>query len=329
MLKRFKALEPFDASGALHGVLVAALLAANACSAQQPVAGPTVKRDICATAINDPAQTIDDATRERFTKEFNDEVARGGGALLDVFDRPPKALYSVPPRYPAWARRCEVQSRVIVELVIGPEGEVVRTRVLGNPPRVLADAAVLAVRQWRFQPQTLGGEPTSARFLQPFNFLLTPASEEDGSRAVIGHRDLSAGDEKKSLQLSYAIAQLESDLGPGVRVVNMQTMELPLVDYARSVQSRMDSIEAEEGTPLVNQNLRVALTVNADGSVADVRAWGAANEASQQRAEQAARRAAALGPLPRTPGGEIKKIVFVLPFAFEADRGMQMPSKSP
>lgn len=329
MLKKFKALEPFDVSGTLRGALVAALLAASACFAQQPVANSTVKRDICATAISDPTLTIDEATRLRFTKEFNDEIAHGGGALLDVFDRPPKALYSVPPRYPAWARRCDVQSRVIVELVIGPEGRVVRTRVLGNPPRVLADAAVLAVRQWRFQPQTLGGEPVSARFLQPFNFLLTPASEEGGSRAVFGRRDLSPAEEKMSLQLGYETAQLESDLGPGVRIVNMQTMELPLVEYARSVQSRMDSIEAEEGTPLVNQNLRVALTVNPDGSVADARALGSANEASRQRAEQAARRAAALGPLPRTPGGEIKKILFVLPFSFEADRAMQMPLKSP
>ncbi|PIF73238.1 TonB family protein [Variovorax sp. 54] len=319
---------------ALLGAMIAALLPFAGFTApqsnQQPAAGLPPKPDICAVAIHDPAHMIDEGTRQRFTQDFNDGVARNeGGLLRDVFDQPPMALSTVPPRYPAWARRCGVEGRVIIDLVIGLEGEVALTQVLGNPPRVLADAAVLAVRQWRFQPQTLDGQPVRARFRQPVNFLLTPSTtdpEASRPQAVIGRKNVSPEDARKSLQLSYASARLESQLGAGVRVVDMQTLEWPLLDYVRAVQSRMDAIEVEEGAPLVNRNLRVALTVNGDGSIANALVLGSANEAAQQRAEQAARRAATLGPLPRVPGSEIKQIVFVLPFETGFDRFPQTPS---
>jgi protein TonB len=51
-----------------------------------------------------------------------------------------------------------VQGVVILEAVIGEDGTVQNVRVLRSKP-LLDDAAVEAVRQWRFTPTLLNGQP--------------------------------------------------------------------------------------------------------------------------------------------------------------------------
>jgi periplasmic protein TonB len=72
--------------------------------------------------------------------------------------RAPQKIRDAAPRYPAIAQAAGVQGRVILEAVISEEGAVRDVRVLRSEP-LLDDAAVEAVRQWRFTPTLLNGQP--------------------------------------------------------------------------------------------------------------------------------------------------------------------------
>jgi len=79
-------------------------------------------------------------------------VRIGGGI------RPPQKIQHVAPEYPAIARSARVAGIVILEAVLGEDGSVRDVKVLRSIP-LLDKAAVDAVRQWRFTPTLLNGEP--------------------------------------------------------------------------------------------------------------------------------------------------------------------------
>jgi TonB family protein len=55
---------------------------------------------------------------------------------------------------------------------VDEHGNVARTTVLGESPKLLADAAVSAVSQWKFRPHTYRGAPVKVRLRQPITFKL-------------------------------------------------------------------------------------------------------------------------------------------------------------
>jgi protein TonB len=70
----------------------------------------------------------------------------------------PRKTVDVAPIYPALARLSHVEGVVILEAVIDAHGIVESVRVLRSI-QLLDQAAVGAVRQWRFTPALLNGEP--------------------------------------------------------------------------------------------------------------------------------------------------------------------------
>src|SRR5688572_18077025 len=69
----------------------------------------------------------------------------------------PEKISGLTPAYTAEARRARLSGVVIVEAVIDEQGNVTETRVLKGLPMGLAEAAVEAVRAWKFKPATLDG----------------------------------------------------------------------------------------------------------------------------------------------------------------------------
>lgn len=88
-----------------------------------------------------------------------DGVLRVGG---DV--KAPVVLQRVEPVYPEVARKARVSGIVILEAVIDRTGAVKDVRVLEGLPFGLDEAAVDAVKQWRFAPATLNGQPVDVLF---------------------------------------------------------------------------------------------------------------------------------------------------------------------
>lgn len=68
----------------------------------------------------------------------------------------PRKTVDVAPTYPVTARSARVQGVVILEAVIDESGAVTSARVLRSIP-MLDEAALTAVRQWRFEPARLNG----------------------------------------------------------------------------------------------------------------------------------------------------------------------------
>lgn len=74
--------------------------------------------------------------------------------------RPPRKLRHVAPGYPAIAAHAAVTGTVVLEATISRSGIVTDVRVLRSVP-LLDAAAVEAVRQWRYEPSRLNGEPVA------------------------------------------------------------------------------------------------------------------------------------------------------------------------
>jgi len=64
---------------------------------------------------------------------------------------PRKILVRVMAGYPTLARRTNMIGAVKIEALVTPDGVVRATQVIGGNP-ILADAAVQAVRHWKFAP---------------------------------------------------------------------------------------------------------------------------------------------------------------------------------
>jgi protein TonB len=77
----------------------------------------------------------------------------------------------VQPIYPALARSRRLQGTVVLQVVIDEVGEVRNLRTVSGDA-VLAQAAIDAVRQWRYQPYRLNGQPVKMPIQITVNFTL-------------------------------------------------------------------------------------------------------------------------------------------------------------
>lgn len=146
-------------------------------TAVQPIAGPPIEAP---TEIREekPAQppqldipTADGSTRVPGSglstghadmdvappkpKEAPQEPVRAGGQV-----KAPTRVTYVPPAYPQTAVAARVSGMVLIEAVIGTDGVVRDARVLRSIP-LLDEAALKAVKQWRYTPTTLNGIPVA------------------------------------------------------------------------------------------------------------------------------------------------------------------------
>ena len=74
----------------------------------------------------------------------------------------PKKLRDAKPQLPAqWPKHCHGTASVH-EALIGPSGKVERVWTLKAPCKVIDEAAAAAIRQWKFAPTLLDGNPVPA-----------------------------------------------------------------------------------------------------------------------------------------------------------------------
>lgn len=67
-------------------------------------------------------------------------------------------LEKTPPQYPAIAKAARIQGTVVLQATIAKTGLIQNLRVISGPP-MLQQAAVDAVRSWRYKPYLLNGQP--------------------------------------------------------------------------------------------------------------------------------------------------------------------------
>ena len=82
-----------------------------------------------------------------------------------------KLIFHPSPEYPPLAKMARVQGTVLLEAVIGKDGTIQELKVQEGHP-LLVRAALEAVRQWRYQPTLLNGEPVDVLTEIEVNFKL-------------------------------------------------------------------------------------------------------------------------------------------------------------
>lgn len=81
-------------------------------------------------------------------------------------------IYRVQPEYPALARQVRVQGLVVLRAVISRDGAIENLQVVSGHP-LLIPSALNAVRQWRYRPYVLNGEPVEVETEVKVNFILS------------------------------------------------------------------------------------------------------------------------------------------------------------
>jgi len=81
-------------------------------------------------------------------------------------------IHMVQPQYPPLARQARIQGTVVLEAVIGKDGTIQNLHVVSGHP-MLTNAALDAVKEWRYKPYYLNGEPVEVVTTINVNFTLS------------------------------------------------------------------------------------------------------------------------------------------------------------
>jgi protein TonB len=80
-------------------------------------------------------------------------------------------MYRIEPTYPPIARAAHIQGAVVLAAIIDKDGSIQNLQVVSGHP-MLAPAAIEAVKQWRYKPFLLNGQPFEVETTVTVNFQL-------------------------------------------------------------------------------------------------------------------------------------------------------------
>ena len=112
------------------------------------------------------------------------EPAKGASKHADAIPvegdvTPPRVVEKTMPQYPEEARKEKIEGMVVLQTVIDSNGEVQEIKASKSQPYGLTEAAIEAVRQWRFEPALLDGEPVAVIYSLTINFRLDPDKKKE------------------------------------------------------------------------------------------------------------------------------------------------------
>jgi periplasmic protein TonB len=91
---------------------------------------------------------------------------RAGGMVQE-----PKLISSVMPVYPFAAKEANIQGDIVINTQIAADGSVAHMKVVSGPA-MLRQAALDALRRWKYQPSRLDGKPVAVEMLVTIRFRL-------------------------------------------------------------------------------------------------------------------------------------------------------------
>ena len=90
--------------------------------------------------------------------------------ILGQLDHKPKLINDVSPVYPESLRKAKKSGLVVIDFFIDPTGNVRAPGIKMATNKEFAIAALVAVKEWKFDPPMKEGKPTHARVNQRFSF---------------------------------------------------------------------------------------------------------------------------------------------------------------
>lgn len=85
-------------------------------------------------------------------------------------DQPPTVVEQTAPDFPAVMRKARIDGKVILALIVSATGKPEQVQVEQATHPLFADAALAAVRHWRFKPAMKDGHPVASSFSLPLEF---------------------------------------------------------------------------------------------------------------------------------------------------------------
>ena len=86
--------------------------------------------------------------------------------------RAPKAIVQVRPEYPALARQTHVEGDVKIDAILDEAGNVINMKVVSGHP-LLYQAAVDALKKWKYEPTYLNDRPIAVELIVTITFQLS------------------------------------------------------------------------------------------------------------------------------------------------------------
>jgi TonB family protein len=164
--------------------------------ADTPTQRPQVDRNLKMSAPNVEGQSgrlVDGSVPNLEDAAVSREAGVPGGGLMSTGSHPagppppsvafpsaipsakaatePRLISSTRPAYPTLAKQSNTEGDVIIAADIDATGKVVAAKATAGP-MYLRQAAVDAVRNWKYEPATLNGKPTSAEISVKIQFRL-------------------------------------------------------------------------------------------------------------------------------------------------------------
>ena len=124
-----------------------------------------------------PGESAGNATRVSGSGVNGSEVRRASSIEpVGVLELSPQVaegnlVYRVEPEYPKEARERQMQGSVVLDVRMGRDGAVQAVNLVSGQA-LLADAAIVAVKQWRFKPRLVKGQPVEMQTKVMLNFRL-------------------------------------------------------------------------------------------------------------------------------------------------------------
>jgi TonB family protein len=216
-------------------------------------------------------------------------------------------IAKVTPVYPPLAKQARVQGAVRLNVIIDKEGSVKNLQLVSGHP-ILVPAAVEAVKQWKYKPTLLNGNPVEVITIVDINFTLSDSQawavnwEFLSKFRTSGAGALSAEDRLKSAKL-LASGTLTGELSDGAKGWRFQRLVLdnepfepalsaephadgvpdvtaPWPQMEKRILARHEGVKPREELKGV---VFLTVVVNGDGKVE--RVWGASGPSEELAAE--------------------------------------------
>jgi TonB family protein len=104
-----------------------------------------------------------------FYREKN-KTGTTGKPVAAAREPEPELLRRVEPEYPEEAVRKQLEGMVFLEVVVDEKGNVTAVRVTGGKHKILKEAAVKAVKQWKYRPYIKEGKAGAVKFTVVLDF---------------------------------------------------------------------------------------------------------------------------------------------------------------
>jgi len=93
--------------------------------------------------------------------------------IFMAWEEPPQLIKMVTPEYPEIARKAGVEGRVVMQIVVDEQGNVLEAVVIfAQPSGIFEEAAIKAILQWKFKPAKQRDKAIKVRMGQVMEFSL-------------------------------------------------------------------------------------------------------------------------------------------------------------